>query len=242
MNELHLPSYKAATKELSSMFRLPEWDNEGRGLDVPDLPVHFSVKPIAYNPLFPPLCRVKAYQSILIEDLPAQVGKWRRWLRRVAAGKVNDYVLQLHAHHFTDFMRYHWSYLRSLAFASLSSRAIWAQTQDLRKVRNAILALPEPYVFEVSAMPGRAGRRTSDKLDPHAYRELLRDLRTLMRLTDDWNTLATKNFRIPNYNEDYDLTIEQFKDRNANGWVEDLLNWCDACAKQGFSLFLDYWP
>lgn len=240
LERLHEPAYLAASKALRALIAFPEWDEEsGRPTDVPDLEICWRVYPITHNPIYPPLWRVRAHRTFLPGELPHQIRQWRKWAAQAASGEHDDYIQELHLQATSDFMHYHWSYLRGNATASLGEDGDWARKPALVEVREKILRLGEPAVASARIDP--ADKRPDDlESIGGRLRTLFGDLAVLLDLTRAWNSLVRGNWKLPDYTDSYSLTLDAFKEHARDPWLLDFLRWADECAESGFALFLDY--
>lgn len=237
LEEIHLPDYRAASDEIRSLvdfppFAAPESD---RVTDIPDLPALWRVRAIGGNPIFPPLWRVQAHRTILPDELSDQVGQWTRWATEVADGLHDGYLRWLHLHAMSDFLRYHWSYLRGNAIYSLSKSEEWARSADLAQVRDQILRLPEPLVVAAPIVPSAC------KVGSDVYQGIQAEVKTINELTRSWNALADTGAKLPDYPADaYHETLNDFRAMAVDDWLLQFLDWAQRCADENFGLYLDY--
>jgi hypothetical protein len=234
--ELHLESYLTASRRLRNHIELPECDENGCAKDISDLAPCWRVSPIAGNPAFPPLWRMRAYRTILPDELQSQVAEWRTWAQEVVAGKHDDYLRRIHMHATSDFLRYHWSYLRGHASASQHKTTKWTSKPELHTIRHDILSLPEPQVFKA---PVDVSAR-DEPFDDVRYADLLAQVRRLIALTRSWNRNVPRSWKVPDYTSNYDLTLDELKNKALDDWLTDFLAWADRCSENGFGFFLDY--
>lgn len=241
LNErLHLTGYRAASDSLRKLLTIPEWDDARNcPTDLPELEACWRVYPITHNPIFPPLWRLRANRTLLPDQLGLQILEWRRWIEQAAGGEHDDYLRELHLFNTSDFMHYHWSYLRGNATASLSEAHRWAKNPDLAEVRDSILRLPEPIVMAARVDPSDEASADRDGLVA-CCQELFDDLAVLLDLTRAWNSIVQGNWKLPDYEDDYDLTLDAFKEMTRDPWLLDFLRWAEDCSGRGFALFLEY--
>jgi hypothetical protein len=237
---LHMTAYRTASDSLRKLLTFPERDDaQGRSTDALELALCWRVYAITYNPTYPPLWRLRANRTFLPHQLPLQVREWRRWAEQAAGGEHDDYLRELHLHETSDFMHYHWSYLHGHATASLNGGDRWEGKPALAEVRERILQLHEPDVINARVDPADENSCDRDILEAHR-RALFNDLTDLLNLTRAWSSMAPPEWKVPDYEENYDLTFEAFKERARNPWLLDFLQWAEHCAERGFALYLDY--
>lgn len=236
---LHFAAYRAASDSLSGLLVFPEWDDARNcSSDDPELSPYWRVHPITYNPIYPPLWRLQAYRTWLPDPLRRQVRQWKQWAEQAARGEHDDYLRDLHLYETSDKMHYHWSYLRGNATASLGEGGDWASRQSLAEVRDGILRLPEPTIFNARIDPTDEGSDGPDRLD--ARRQgLFDDLAVVIDLTRAWNATVPEPWKVPDYAGDYHRTLDAFKEMARDPWLLDFLQWAEACAERGFALYLD---
>jgi hypothetical protein len=240
LNErLHFAAYHAASDSLRELLTFPEW-YEARGCprDLPELAASWRVYAITYNPIFPPLWRLQANRTLLPDRLRLQIREWKRWIEQAAGGERDDYLRELHLCDTSDFMHYHWSYLRGNATASLSEDGHWAKKPDLDEVRERILRLSEPIVTDARLDPSDGASADGERLDAHC-RGLFDDLAVLLDLTRAWNSMVQGNWKVPDYEDSYALTFDAFKEKARDPWLLHFLQWTEDCAERGFALYLD---
>ncbi len=234
---LHLETYLAASNRLRTHIELPDWDDErGCSTDRPDLDLCWRVYVIADNPTFPPLWRLRAQRTILPDHLISQLAEWKKWAQEVVAGKHDDYLRRIHIHCTSDFLRYHWGVLRGNATGSQRETADWTERCQIQEIREAILALPEPVVFEAPILP----LETDSQPDGLASTDVFADARRVLELTIAWNNEVPSNWEVPYRTEDYEFTLDEFKKKGQDDWLSDFFAWADRCAESGFGFFLDY--
>lgn len=238
---LHIEVYRGASEALRESFVFPEWDDDRScATDVPDLVPCLRTYPITRNPIFPPLWCMRANRTFLPDQLGAQLAEWRSWAEQVADGKQDDYIRELHMYVTSDFMRNHWSYLRAIVIKSLTRRANWSKKPALVEVRERILRLPEPTVSKVRIEPTEERPWNVDEFDAPQYASLFRDLRTLIELTRAWDSNVPRDFKLRYYEDYYSLTLDEFRNRARDSWLQEFFEWADRCVQHGFGLFLDF--
>jgi hypothetical protein len=241
LNErLHLTAYRAASEALRDLLTFPEWDDaRGCPTDIPELRPCWRVYPITHNPIFPPLWRLRANRTLLPDQLRLHIREWGRWVEQAADGGHDGYLRELHLYETSDFMHYHWSYPRGNATASLREEGHWAKKPDLAEVRERILRLPEPIVTDARIDPADEVSADRDGLDARR-RTAFEDLAILLDLTRAWNSMVKGNWEVPDYEKNYDFTLDAFKERARDPWLSDFQRWAEDCAERGFALYLNY--
>ena len=245
MEHLHGERYVTASKALRELLAFPEWnDEEHCAKDFPELIPCMRVYRITYNPVFPPLWRMRAYQTIFPDQLPIQIAKWKEWTEQVTAGEHMDYVRRLHMFHDTDFARYHWGWLRGNACAYDGKEG----DATFDQIRREIIMLPEPGV---SSVPVDASDRkwferdvVDAEKDEQIYPKVLSEIRQLIELTRAWNRhVPKKSWRVTKfgYDGDYYASLDDFKKKTIeDGSLREFYDWADKCVEHGFGFFLDY--
>lgn len=240
LQRLHETAYRAASDSLVALFSFPEWDDaRGCCTDLPELSQSWRVYPITGNRIYPPLWRLRANRTFLPAQLGPQVRAWRQWAEQAAGGVHDDYLRELHLHETTDFMHYHWSYLHDYATASLSESEDWARRPALAEVRQSIMGLNRPTVVSARIDPADKDPVESSLLESRG-RLLFADLADLLELTRAWNVMVPPERQVPDYEENYDLAFEAFKNSARDPWLLDFLQWAECCAERGFALYLEY--
>lgn len=237
LEQLHREAYLEASRELAELIDYPRWD-EDRNCphDHPKLPLFHRVYPITMNPIFPPLHRVRAHRTMLPEKLASQLSQWKTWTTEVAGGHHDDYVKELHLFATTDFLHYHWSLLRGLATVSLEKTTNWATRPDFQAVRDEILLLEKPTVYDVPIVPD------TSQGPPHeeSYLWALESTTRILELSKQWNRRVRGNWKIHNYTSSYSLTLDEFKKAASNERITEFYSWADQCLAHGFGFYLDY--
>jgi hypothetical protein len=137
-------------------------------------------------------------------------------------------------------MRYHWSYLRGTAIASLRRTNRWAKKPQVAEVRELILRLPEPIVSKARIDLGDGSAPDRYEFDSR-YNAVFDELKVLCELTWAWNRSVPGKWKVRYVGEDcYSLTLEAFRDKARDSWLQDFLRWADRCTEKGFALYLDY--
>jgi hypothetical protein len=199
----------------------------------------WRVSAITGNPIYPPLWRLRAKRTFLPDELRLQVREWRRWAEQAAAGEHDDYLRELHLHETSDHMHYHWSYLHGYATASLSEVDGWARKPALAEVRERILHLHEPLVLDARIDPADENSGDGDVVEARR-RAVFEDLADLLDLTRAWSSMVPPRWQVPDYEENYSLTFEAFKENARDPWLLDFLQWAEHCAERRFALYLEY--
>jgi hypothetical protein len=239
VNALHEERYVNASRGLQAVLELPEWDDERRcAADIPDLDPCWRVYPITRYPIFPPLWRVRAHRTILPEELGPHLAQWKNWADDVGRGEHDDYLRELHLYATTDWLRYHWSALRGCAAASLGKSNNWTKKPALIEVRDEVLRLPEPQVYEVRIDPSQ-NPPERDALDAR-YQAVFVEVTRLLELNRAWNHHARSNWRVKYGPECYALTLDAFRAHASDPWLQEFFEWAGRCESLGFGLFFDY--
>ncbi|MHC5538096.1 hypothetical protein ACYOEI_07690 [Singulisphaera rosea] len=241
LNErLHLDAYRAASDAFFECLSFPDWDDARNcPSDIPELAASWRVSAITNNPIFPPLWRLQANRTLLPESLRLQIGEWRQWIEQVVGGKIDLYLSELHLCATSDFMHYHWSYLRGNAWATLKQNGDWAKSPDLAELREKILRLSEPVVIEAWIDPLDDLSAIHNGRDV-GYGALYEDLAILLELTRAWNSIVHGDWAIPDYEENYARTLDDFKEKARDPWLLEFLRWAGDCVDQGLALYLEY--
>lgn len=238
-HRLHFETYLAASDSVRGLLEFPGWDDERqRATDLPDLVPCWRVYPITYNPTFPPLWRMRAHRTFLPDQLRAQLLVWKAWAAQVANGEHDAYLRELHLHETSDFMRHHWSFLRAAATESLTRTASWAHKPALVEVRERVLRLPEPTVSSVPIEPTEKRSVKPEEFDAH-YAAVFEEARTLIALTRAWDANVRGNRKLRYYEGYYHLTLDGFRARARDPWLQEFFAWATRCVQQGFGFYLD---
>jgi hypothetical protein len=236
---LHGEAYRAASREVREALIFPKWDaDRSCATDIPELDSRRRVTIITANPIFPPLWRCRAYRSFLPDVLSADLSRWRDWAEQVARGEHDEYLQELHLHATSIFLRQHWSELRHLAVGSLSRAAAWANAPVLEEVRMRILELPEPATEAVRIDAGDAAIPGQEELRIR-HDTVFAQVRALVALTHAWDAAVPGNKQLRYHERNYDLTLEQFRNRARAAGLHDFFDWVSRCLERGFALFLD---
>lgn len=237
MERIHQAAYRSACDSLEQALQFATWNEAtGAAADIPDLDWSWRISVISGNAIFPPLWRVQSNRTILPSEVSDQLNRWRTWVEEVSRGLYEPYVRRLLLHHDTDFLWYHWSYLRSMAEQTSTKEANWAQTPEIKAVRQQILQIPEPRILAAALEPetcdDEVGRRQHDEL-----RELVNQINASTRA---WNYHAKNNFRLPDYRSSYHATVDAFRQNATGEWLADFFVWVHRCCKENFGLYFDY--
>jgi hypothetical protein len=242
---LHLEAYRAASDALHDLLEFPEWDeNRLCAKDIPDFDPCWRVYPITNNPAYPPLWRLRAHRTFVPEQLGAQIAEWKRWAEQVVGAKHEGYLRELHLMTTSDFMLYHWLYLRRKVTAVVSRTDSADREPALTQVCEKILQLPEPVVTDAHIDPADEERDTWPQPNhwptfDFRYDDLFDELRVLLDLTREWNSRVPEDSKVPYGEETYHLTLEGFRECAREPWLQEFFSWADRCAEGGFALYLD---
>jgi hypothetical protein len=237
---LHDADCGAAAAALRERTEWAGWDHAREcASDVPDLMPTWRVSVVSQNPTFPPLVRCQAFRTILPDELPDQLARWRRWVEGVVRGDHDAYLRELHWYSTADWAWYHWSCLHAAATASLAAPGAWASKPELVEVREAILRLAQPTVpgIAVSPDPGRPSP-DRDKLET-AYPATLTTAHTLAELTRRWDRCVRENRKLKYYEGCYRFALDEFREHASGRWLGEFFAWTGRCAELGFGLGLD---
>jgi hypothetical protein len=244
LGRVFLATYRGASSALFNLLDFPGWDDRGGcAVDDPGIDPSWRVLAIHGNPIFPPPWRVEALRTIHPDRLGQQVSAWKTWAEQVQSGQHDHYLRELHLHATSDWLWYHWTYLRRYAADSPERDEDWAKSPELTELRDEIIRFPEPLVWDVRLEPsddpgpfGGPGRA----FDIDSYNATFRDVRSIIELTRRWDSLVPEGRKIGYGEEAYSLSLDQFRDKASDPWLRGFFRWVDRCASSGFGLFLDY--
>jgi hypothetical protein len=241
MERIHLPAYLAASNSLSALFSFADWDDDKNcPADHPELRSGFRISALVHNDIFPPLWRVRAIRTILTDQILDQIQHWRTWTDQVIDGVHDAYLRELYLFETSDFLHYHWSYLLGCATQAIEREpsADWVKDVELLAIRETILNFGEPVVPYARIDPDDKPRDDSE-ISEEDCRSLSEEVAKLLQLTRDWNARVPKSWQVPDYESNYSLTFEIFKNLARDPWLMEFFEWAESCAHQGFSLYLE---
>jgi hypothetical protein len=237
MVQVHQATYHSVCESLEPSLEFAVWDEAaGAAADIPDLEWSWRIAVISDNPIFPPLWRVQSKRTILPSELSGQLDQWRTWAEEVTRGLHEPYVRRLLLHHDSDFLSYHWSYLRSMAESTSEKEANWARTPEIKAVREQILRIPVPPILAAPLVPTAC----EDKVSLQQHDELQRLTSEIKTLTRAWNYHARSNYRLSDYRSSYHATVDEFRREAASEWLTAFFAWGQRCCDERFGLYFDY--
>ncbi len=207
--------------------------------DEPGQIVCWRIYPIAYNSVFPPEERLRAYRTILPDELPEQVARWMAWMDGVRNGAYESYLSRLYLHEISLRLCVHGQLLREAAQATLDSVNAWAKKEKFLRVREEVLKLeprvPPPSLVDSPSRPGRATEREIAARD-----RVLEESHYLVDLTKRWNACQRTRRKLSHFEKPYE-NFEQFKRSADTQWqIDDFFSWVRGCCEDEVGLLLDF--
>ncbi len=235
--EVLAKEYAKVSADLRAFFDFPAWNiSTGVAKDISYLLPCFPIRAIFDNPTFPPCWRIEACRSYLPPELEKRLLVWKQWSQEVADGQHLDYLKRLHAYDTSKIVWKHWDDLQFRVSATKTMDKIWVYNPKLVRLRNKILALPEPKILPMPKHPDEQ----RDGLAEEEYQAVFKDVAFYFDMSKRWNGVS-KGFSKCHYSAGhYKLDFNAFKAEAYNASMQDFLQWADKCVLHHFGLFLDY--